>query len=109
MADFTALAPRVLMKLGVLGADEAASSADFILAVTKLRAVHAWLKSHRLLQWVMTDIPDFAEEPYVVMAAYLSTDEFGKPPRQDWWQAGLEAIEAAVNLRNTGSTEAEYF
>lgn len=109
MADFNTLAPRVLMKLGVLGAEETPSSPDFVLAVDKLRAVHAWLKGERLLQWVMTDIPDFAEEPYVMMAAFMTTDEFGKEPRQDWWQAGLRSINAAINVRNIGSTPAEYF
>lgn len=109
MADFTTLAPRVLMKLGVLGAEETASSADFVLATDKLRAVHAWLKGQGLLQWVMNDIPDYAEEPYVMMAAFMTTDEFGKEPRQDWWAAGLRSIEAAINVRNIGSTSAEYF
>jgi len=109
MADFTALAPRVLMKLGVLGAEETASSADFELAVNKLRAVHAWLKAEQLLQWVMNDIPDFAEEPYVLMAAYLSTDEYGKEQSPIWWQTGLRSIESGVNVRNVSPTQAEYF
>jgi len=109
MADFTALAPRVLMKLEVLGAEDTPSSADFELAVNKLRAVHAWLKAEHLLQWVMNDIPDFAEEPYVMMAAYLTTDEFGQQSKPIWWQTGLAAIESGVNVRNNGPTQAEYF
>jgi hypothetical protein len=109
MATIAQLAPRVLRKLGVLGAEETASSADYELAIDKLRAVHAWLKAERILQWTMNDIPDFAEEPYVMMAAFLTTDEFGKQPRPDWWQAGVNSVVAGINLRNVGPTQAEYY
>lgn len=109
MADLAQLAPRVLRKLTVLGADEEPSASDYELALEKLRAVHAWLKAQKLLQWTMNDIPDFAEEPYVLMAAFMTTDEFGKPPRIDWWQSGLQAIAAGINLRNIGPTQAEYY
>lgn len=109
MATLEDLAPRVLRKLAVLGAEETPTSPDFVLMLDKLRAVHALLKGERLLQWTMGDIPDFAEEPYVLIAAYLSTDEFNKQPRPDWLQAGIRSIESGINVRNSGTTQAEYF
>lgn len=109
MATFDDLAPRVLRKLTVLPPGEDGDAADLETVTQKLQAVHASLKKDDLLRWTANDIPDFAEEPYVAMAAYLAGPEFTKAVTVDQWAYGHTEIEKAVQLKSSGTVSAEYF
>lgn len=109
MVALTDLADDVLRKLAVLGADQTAESDDTVRALDKLDSVHGFLKAEGLVRWTKNDIPDYAKEPYILMAAYLCTDLFEMQPRPDWWAGGLHMIQSAVNVRNNGVTPGEYF
>jgi len=109
MATQTDLAIRALRKSSNLGAEEAASAPDLELALEKLRAAHVALKVKKLLRWTITTIPDYAEEPYVMMTAFLLLPEFEQKSRPELWLMGLSQIQEAVNLPSVGVTQAEYF
>lgn len=109
MATFNDLAIRTLQKLQVLGQDETASPADLAKAVEKVTAVHALLKAKGVLRWTKTDIPDYAEEPYVLIAAFFGAPDFQVERDPMGLQMGLNMIYEAVNLPAIGVTYAEYF
>lgn len=109
MAAIRDLAPRVLRKLMVLAAGETASAEDYELAVEKLKAVHSYLEIEGLVRWTMQDIPMFAEEPYVSMAAFLSANEFERSPDPGMWEIGLRQIQSGIALKSSGTTYTEYF
>lgn len=109
MATISDLAKRTLQKLQVLAAGETPSAEDQELVVTKLMAVHAYLRKEDLLRWTVQDIPDYAEEPYVMMAAFLAAEDFGRVVSAANWQGGLSLIQSAVALPNTGPVRTEYF
>lgn len=109
MATNIELAPRVLRKLGILAVGQTASAEDQELALQKLKAVHASLKADGALRWTLGEIPDFAEEPYVMMAAYLAAPEFGLAADPSAWMFGLSEIQSGVRLRSIGPVCAEYF
>lgn len=103
------LGPRVLRKLSVLGAGETAEADDIDLVNEKLEAVHAALRTRGLLRWTLNAVPDFAQESYVLMAAFLAAPEFQRVPDVTMWASGMREIETAVALPNAGTTQAEYF
>lgn len=109
MATMTDLAIRTLQKLQALGLDEIASAEDKQKAEEKLRVAHTFLRTQSLVRWTLNDIPDFAEEPYVMVAAYFATSDFGMADRPDLLANGMKIIQAAVNLPSAGTTQAEYF
>lgn len=109
MATISDLAKRTLQKLQVLAAGETPEAEDQELVVNKLRAVHAYLREEGLLRWTMQDIPDYAEEPYVMMAAFLAQEDFGRTVLPANWSGGLSLIQSAVSLPSTGPVRAEYF
>ncbi len=109
MATITELAKRVLRKLTVLAPGEPGDAHDLEVAVEKLKAVHASLKKEELLQWTLQDIPDWAEEPYITMAAFLLGPEFTKPVDIGMWQYGMSEIRSGVQIGNGGTVCAEYF
>lgn len=109
MATFRDLATRVLQKIAVIGVGEPGSASDIEKVEDALRAVHADLRVNNLLRWTTHDIPEYAEEPYVMMAAFLCAADFGQPPNAVLWAAGLGMIQAAVSLRAAGTVHAEYF
>lgn len=109
MATVRDLALRVLQKLLVVDAAEAGAATDLGKAEEKLRAVHADLRVNKLVRWTLQDIPDYAEEPYVMMAAFLASPEFSRIPQPALWQAGLAMIQEAVSLGNAGTVHTEYF
>jgi hypothetical protein len=109
MATKRDLGPRVLRKLTVLAAGETADADDIELVNEKLDAVHASLRTRGLLRWTLNDVPDYAQESYVLMAAFLAAPEFQRPPDATMWSAGMREIEAAVALTDVGVTRAEYF
>lgn len=109
MATRRELAARVLRKLMVLAAGETASAEDQQLAEEKLEAVHAALQVDGLARWTLQDIPKFAEEPYVMMAAFLGARDFGQPADGTLWAQGLGQIQAGVALGSGGPICTEYF
>lgn len=93
----------------VLGADETPDAADLQKAAEKIRAVHASLKVKRLLRWTLANIPDYAEEPYVLMAAFMAADDFQVAAKTEWYLQGLAQFQEAANLPASGPTQTEYF
>lgn len=57
----------------------------------------------------MQDIPDFAEEPYVAMAAFLAGPEFTKPVPVDLWRYGMSEMFKATQLQSVTRVATEYF
>lgn len=109
MTTLNDLSIGALKKLQVLGVDETASPEDLELATQKVRSVHAFLKAEGLLRWTLSDIPDYAVEPYLLMAAYLGAPDFQVERDPAGWTTGLRMVQSAVNLPNAGRTRAEYF
>lgn len=109
MATLNDLAIRTLQKMQVLGQDETASPADLAKATDLVRDVHAHLQAVGLLRWTFADIPRYADQPYVLMAAYLGAPDFQVERDPDGWKTGLRMIQSAVHLDKIGTTRAEYF
>lgn len=109
MATLKDLAIRVLQKIEALSSEDEASPGDLQKALEKLRSVHSMLKAKRLLRWTLNDIPDVAEEPYVMLASILAAADFGAPIRPEWQLLGMQQIQEAVNLPATGVTQMESF
>lgn len=109
MATFNDLAIRTLQKLQVLGQDETASAADLAKAVEKVTAAHALLKAKRVLRWTQADIPDYAEEAYVLIAAFLGAADFQVERDPMGLQMGLNMIYEGINSPAVGITPVEYF
>lgn len=95
------LANRVLIKATVLAPGESADAADLLLGRQKLVAVHEALRAADLLRWSEKNIPLFAQEPYVMMAAFLAAPEFSKAPDGSSWLFGLAQIEAGIQTRKS--------
>jgi len=108
MVTVTDLAVRTLEKLQVLGA-EVPSARDLKKAEDAVRTAHAQFKVWDILRWTLSDIPDYAEEPYVLMAAYNCADDFQVPQLDKWQVAAYRQLCAAANLHAQGPTQAEYF
>ena len=66
------------------------------LAEQKVRAVHYDLDVRGKVRWSLFDIPDFAEEPYVYMAAYLLSPECGMKADPNWWIEPEKQVDRAV-------------
>lgn len=105
----TDLAIRALKKSGNLGAQETANAADLQLAKEKIKATHQAVKIEGLLRWTLSNVPAYAEEPYVMMTAFLLQPEFQQPQDPSLWSMGLRQIQRGVNLPSVGTTQAEYF
>ncbi|WP_186076145.1 hypothetical protein [Burkholderia gladioli] len=109
-ATQTDLATRVLKKIRVLGSGQPADSEDLLVAKQKLRAVHASIRKDDRVRWTIQTLPEAAEEPYVLMASFLTAPEFGKPADQNWWTWGEREITALVQAPSSGQpVRAEYF
>ena len=105
----TDLAIRTLDNMGVLGVDQIASAEDKKKAIAKLKVAHQFLKTERLLRWTLNDIPDYAEEPYVMIASHFAASDFEIQRDPTWLISGLTMIQRAVNLQSQSTTPAEYF
>lgn len=90
MATKADLATRAMQKLGLLMPGESASSEDAALAQQKVQSVHDSLGARGLLRWTIDDIPVYAEEPYIIMAAALLAPEFGVPNGPDFENGEFE-------------------
>ncbi|OUM01668.1 hypothetical protein [Variovorax sp. JS1663] len=109
MATLNQLGTRVLQMLEVLAANEAADPADLAVVVQKLKAAHYAFRVQELAAWTLNDIPDFAEEPYVLMAAFLAAATFSVAPNAMWPMQATTELQRAANLPAADTTPAEYF
>ncbi len=108
-ATLKELAIRTLQNMAVLGVDQIASAEDEQKAIAKLKVAHYFLKSERLLRWTLTDIPDYAEEAYVMLASFFAASDFQIAARPEWMTGGLGIIKKGINLPSQAVTPAEYF
>ena len=80
------------------------------IAEEKVRAAHASLDARGLTRWTMLDLPDYAEEPLVMMAAELLAPEVGQPPLPGLYVAGEREIRRLIALPSAGTAvQAVYF
>lgn len=104
------LAPKVLEKIGVLGAGETATAEDLIKAREKLSAAHAAVRARRLDRWTRNNLPETVIEPYINLAAVLVAPDFGATAGGDWWGWAMGEIStAASTMKAQGPIPAEYF
>jgi hypothetical protein len=62
-----------------------------------------------LLRWTLADIPDYAEEAYVLIGGYLAADDFSAPKDPEWMVMGTKIIQSGVHLPVSDETTAENF
>ncbi len=109
MATIKDLVKRTLQEMQVLAAGETPSAEDEELVTSKLMSVHAYLRQQGLLRWTTQDIPDYAEEGYVLMGAFIAQAPYAKSVPPSSWSLGLAAIQSGVSLPATDTVRAEYF
>lgn len=109
MATLNELGTRVLQKLRVLAANEAPASADLLKAVEKIKAAHYAFGVQQLVRWTLNDIPPAAEEPYVMMGAYLAANDFESQADPVWPVMSTTELQRMANLPALAVTPAEYF
>ena len=68
------------------------------LAEQKIRAVQASLESRGYARWTIHDVPFYAEEPMVFMAATWLAPECGVPADPKWWTAAELDINRITSL-----------
>ena len=68
------------------------------LAEQKVRAVQASLEARGHARWSLYDIPTYAEEPIVFMAAAWLGPECGVPADPMWWQMGEHMLMQAIEV-----------
>jgi hypothetical protein len=75
-----------------------------------VRAVHLELAGQGRASWLTSDIPRYAEEPYVWMAASDLAPALGLPPRFDERQEALRTLQRATMVPSArGPVPSEYF
>lgn len=80
------------------------------LAEQKVRAVHFSLEARGRVRWTLFDVPDFAEEPYVLKAAVLLGPECGVKVDPTWdIQAERELMRIVSIPTNGDPVRADYF
>lgn len=111
MATPDDLAIRVLQQLQILGVGQSASAEEKLAALQKIQAVHASIEKDERVRWTLQRVPLAAQEPYVLMAAFLLAPQF--PQVNDvsnWWQWGQTEINRLVsNNSDDLPTRTEYF
>lgn len=109
-ATINDLAIRVLKKLKIWELGQAPDAEDLMTAEERLRAVHASIRKDDRVRWTLNSLPLAAEEPYVLMAAFLSGPEFDAPVEAVWWTFGEREINALIKTKSSGEpTRVEYF
>lgn len=93
----------------MIAAQEPGSAADLAKALEKIKAAHYSFGTQQIAQWTLNDIPPYAEEPYVCMAAFLCASEFERPADPSWPAYALLELQRAANLPALNVTPAEYF
>lgn len=72
--------------------------------------VHANLDARGKARWSVFDIPDYAEAPYVMLAANLAAPAFGLPVDPAADVRAMRDLAQVVSLRSSGAhVRAEYF
>jgi hypothetical protein len=80
------------------------------LAEQKIRAVHASLDARGKTRWTLYDLPIYAEEPYVMMAAYMLAGEFQIKGDPSWWATAEVDLARIVSIPSDGGVvQACYF
>ena len=109
MATMNELATRMLQKLGVIEASEEPAAADLQKAVEKIRAAQYALEAEGLVRWTLADVPNYAQEPLVMMAAFLGADDFKQERDPSWMAQGLTMVQRGVNNSRVSTVHTEYF
>lgn len=79
------------------------------IAEEKVRAAHYSLDARGMTRWTLADIPDYAEEPLVMMAAELLAPEVGQPPLPGLYLAGEREIRRVVAMPSSGTPVAAVY
>ena len=68
------------------------------LATQKVRAVHAVYEARGMVRWTLFDVPVYAEESYVLLAATLLAPEIGEKADPAWKQMAEMDLQRVVSL-----------
>jgi hypothetical protein len=80
------------------------------LAEQKIRAVHYSLDARGRTRWNLASVPEYVEEPYVLMAATLLAPECGVKADPNWYAAGEMDLMRIVSLPSQREpVQADYF
>lgn len=80
------------------------------MAEEKVRGVHSDLDARGLTRWTLNDIPDYIEEPYVMIAAARLAPEVGQPSLPGMSLEGERMIRRLIALSSSGTpVQAVYF
>jgi len=80
------------------------------MAEEKIRAAHASLDARGLTRWTLTTVPDYVEEPLVMIAAEMLAPEVGQPAMPGLALAGEREIRRVIALPTAGgAVKAAYF
>ena len=74
------------------------------LAEQKIRAVHADLSARGLTRWTLAELPDYAEEPMVMMAAEILAPDVGQPIQAGMFLAGEKMIRRLIQAPTSGGS-----
>ena len=73
-----------------------ASSTGVAIASDKVRAVHFGLDARGLARWTLLDIPDYVEEPYVLMTASILAPEVDARADPAWFAEGEMQVRKVI-------------
>lgn len=80
------------------------------LAEQKIRAVHATMDARGKTRWSLYDLPDYAEEPYVLLAAVLLAPEVDVQANPAWQMQAEADLARIVSMPTAGRpVQACYF
>ena len=80
------------------------------LAEQKVRSVHASLDARGMVRWSLYDLPDYAEEPYVLIAASWLAPEVDVKPDPTWEARAERDIRRYTTVRTQYEpVQASYF
>ena len=93
----------------MIAANESAAPEDLEKAVEKVRAAQYLLESEGLVRWTLNDFANYAEEPLVMIAAYLGASDFDQKADPAWMAQAVTMVQRAVHLGRTYTVQTEYF
>lgn len=108
-ANLNQLAKRTLQKLQVLAANENAAPEDLEKAIEKVKAAQYLLEAEGLVRWTLNDVANYAEEPLVMIAAYLGASDFDQKADPAWMSQAVTMVQRATHLGSTSTVRTEYF
>lgn len=73
------------------------------MAAEKVRAAHRSLEAKGLTRWTLADLPGFAEEPLVMVAAEMLAPEVGQPALPGMAAAGEREMRKLIALPSSGA------